>query len=188
MSNRIAFGGPRAALREARPIGRNDPLLVLCLSALCFLLSALSSPAQVVTHDVGIANYIAASTTITPATWFTNTVGTNAYGGLALTNPVAYVGQAQNWGAIFAARPFASNDIPQAITVTCARSLDNSTWETTPQFTFLLSVDGTNAVAAYTNLSTFIGPAPWLKIMSVANGATNILTNLTFKIAGKRNQ
>lgn len=147
---------------------------------------AVSASAQV-TFDFGLANNIRASSTVTTAYMVTNTVGTNVTYGVGVTNAVADISLWQNWSGMLAFTPLASNAGTETLTVNLARSMDNVTWETTPGIAFLTTTPAsTAAVALYTNLATFIGPAPYVKLVSVVNAATNALTNVSFKISAKR--
>lgn len=72
------------------------------------------------------------------------------------------------------------------ITVTFARSQDNSVWETTPQFTWICALNGRTAVVAYTNLTTLVGAAKYVKVISVANADANAAaTNFVVKLDKK---
>jgi hypothetical protein len=64
------------------------------------------------------------------------------------------------------------------IVLTFARSPDNSTWETTPQFTWTVVNNASTNTVCWTNWpDTVIGCAPYLKLVSVSN--TNPWVNLT---------
>jgi hypothetical protein len=73
------------------------------------------------------------------------------------------------------------------ITITFARSPDNSNWETTPRFTMTAAVNGVTPVVAYTNLNTAtIGAAGYLKVISMANAdASAICTNCSLYLVKK---
>jgi hypothetical protein len=73
------------------------------------------------------------------------------------------------------------------VTLTFARSADNSNWETTPRFTWTAALNNTTAVVACTNLdNTIVGAFGYLKVISIANAdgsvnATNFSLTLTKK-------
>ena len=73
------------------------------------------------------------------------------------------------------------------VTFTFARSADGTTYETTPRFTWVATLNGTTAVVAYTNLSNaVIGPAAYLKCVSIVSAATNAnATNVTLRVLTK---
>ena len=73
------------------------------------------------------------------------------------------------------------------ITVTWARSHDNSNFETTPRFTTLLALNGNTAVLFYTNWSTaVVGAAGYIKPVSIANADTGAnATNFTIWLVKK---
>lgn len=61
-----------------------------------------------------------------------------------------------------------------AITLTFARSVDGTNWETTPRFTWSVALNGNTAVVAYTNFpSAVIGAAGYLKVAQIANADAN---------------
>lgn len=74
-----------------------------------------------------------------------------------------------------------------AITLTFARSPDNTNWETTPRFTWATALNGTTPVVAYTNLTALVGAAGYLKIVSVQNAdASASATNFSVTVVKKR--
>ncbi len=59
-----------------------------------------------------------------------------------------------------------------------SRSLDGTTWETTPCWNWYVAMNGTTAVVAYTNMNRdLIGPAGYIKVLQVANTNSANLTN-----------
>ena len=159
----------------------------LCvISALCVLLSAFCQ-AQV-PHDFGLANNLRTNETYTSASMVTNTVGTNVTYGAAITNSVRDLSLYQYAAAMLAFTPVTVNGGTNALTCTFARSLDNITYETTPQFTIAITIPATNLpVALATNISDYIGPWPYVKLVSVQNAdVTSVLTNVSLKLVTKR--
>jgi hypothetical protein len=66
------------------------------------------------------------------------------------------------------------------MTYILARSMDGSTYETSPRLTFAVAANGNTAVVLYTNLtSTWVGSAKYLKIVSIANADTFAGLNFT---------
>ena len=72
-------------------------------------------------------------------------------------------------------------------TLTFARSVDNTTFETTPRFTMTTALNGTTAVVCYTNIpNTVIGAAGWLKCVTYQNAdAVANATNVTIRLIKK---
>jgi hypothetical protein len=77
--------------------------------------------------------------------------------------------------------------VTDAITITFARSVDGTTWETTPRFTWATALNGTTAVVTYTNLnSSLIGAAGYLKVISIQNASATVLgTNASLTVIKK---
>lgn len=73
------------------------------------------------------------------------------------------------------------------ITLTFARSGDGVEFETTPRFTWVFALNGTTKVVAYTNLTTTVGAAHSIRLVSVANAdASCSATNATILLIKKR--
>jgi len=71
-----------------------------------------------------------------------------------------------------------------ALTFKFARSLDGTTWETTPSFALVTALNGRTAVAYTTNWS--IGAFGYYKLQSVVNADANAAaTNVVIKIGKK---
>lgn len=71
------------------------------------------------------------------------------------------------------------------VTANLARSVDGSSYESTPSVTLTAAANGTNAVTAVTNVDT--GGGGWLKLVSLVNG-NNTLTNVAVKASKKPGQ
>lgn len=72
------------------------------------------------------------------------------------------------------------------LTLTFARSVDGSNYETTPRFTWRVALNGTTAVVGYTNLvESTIGAARYLKLVSIQNEGTNNATNVYVEVIKK---
>ena len=64
------------------------------------------------------------------------------------------------------------------IVFTFARSADGTNFETTPQFTWQVTPNGTTTVVAWTNMDvTTLGPASYLRLVSIVNSNTVPITN-----------
>lgn len=68
------------------------------------------------------------------------------------------------------------------VTANLAKSVDGTSYESTPSVTLTAAANGTNAVTAVTNVDT--GGVGWLKLVSVVNG-NNTLTNVAVKASKK---
>jgi hypothetical protein len=74
------------------------------------------------------------------------------------------------------------------LTLTFARSVDGTNWETHPKFTVLSAVNGTTAILEYTNLSSaVIGAAGWIKPVSVQSADTSANLTNVFLYLSKKN-
>jgi hypothetical protein len=97
----------------------------------------------------------------------TNSIAANATTSVNLGNAVSVTGQ-DNAGLMLKVQGNAAGT--GLITITFARSPNNTDWETSPKFTWVNSLNGTTAVVGYTNLSsTWIGAAGYLKVVSIVN-------------------
>lgn len=152
-------------------------------------LIVLAFPARAqVTHDFGLANNFITQMLVTASSTVTNVIGTNTYTGSAITNAVRDLALYQNAAAMLTFTPMEANGGTNTLVCTFARSLDSVTYETTPTFGFGVTIPATtNAVALATNLSDYIGPWPYVKLVSVLNGeVTTALTNVSLKLVTKR--
>lgn len=72
------------------------------------------------------------------------------------------------------------------LTVSLARSVDGSNWETTPLVAWVVALDSTNSVIGYTNFS--VQGISYLKVASIANSASsaNVATNASLVVLRKR--
>ena len=118
---------------------------------------ALAVPAM---GEVGMINF-----------GITNSIANNATTSVNLGSVVSITGQ-ENCGMMM---KFQGSEAGTGlITVTFARSPDNSNWETSPRFTWINSLNGNTAVVGYTNFTaTQIGAAGYLKVVSIANADAN---------------
>lgn len=72
------------------------------------------------------------------------------------------------------------------LTLTFARSVDGSNFETAPRFTWKVALNGTTAVVGYTNLvESTIGAARYLRLVSAQNEGTNNATNVYIEVIKK---
>jgi hypothetical protein len=148
------------------------PLLSF-MSAIALALCLFTPPAHADPSgptDFGITNSIAAATTNTSAQTIGNALPVSKFDSV---------------GLVFNAQGSASGS--SNITITFARSLDGTNYETTPQLTWTVAANGTTQVIAYTNLSnTYLGPAAYLKVVSIANAnATANMTNASLTLGTK---
>jgi hypothetical protein len=145
--------------------------LVLALMAMAFL--APPAKAQVVTGsavDFGITNTITVGT-------ITANMGSGVYvGGQSTASlELQFVSTATNVGNL---------------TLTFLRSKDNSTWETTPKFTWGIPMNGTNLVVAWTNLpASTLGAAQWIKcIQAVHDTSSGSASSVLLSLVKKRDR
>jgi len=133
------------------------------------VLSALPSRADVGVVDLGVTNKFVASVNTT-VNISSNSVFLPKVDAVGLE--MRFQGDAAGTGLI---------------TATFARSVDGVYWETTPRFTFIAALNGTTAVVAYTNLvNSIIGPAAYLKCISVTNAdGTANATNAVIRVIRK---
>lgn len=90
-----------------------------------------------------------------------------------------------NVGVVLSFQGAGTNDVAN-LTVTFARSVDGTNFETTPRFTWPVTLNATTAVVAYTNLtSSTIGAARWLRVISVQNAGDNNATNAAIYVIKK---
>jgi len=138
--------------------------LLLTLSAIA-LVAFLSAPAQAQTATLSTGtNVIAASGTLSP------------------TNAVISIQKHLNLGlqASFALSGTGTGNI----VLSFAKSLDGTTFETTPSVTLTIAASGTNTVSGLTNVS--MGAVPKLKLVSVTNANTpSTVAGLVVKYAIK---
>ena len=88
-----------------------------------------------------------------------------------------------------AARLEVLKDLAGAVTFTLARSPDGTVWETTPRWTWAVTLNGTTEVVAVTNIAgSIIGATHSLKVISVANADDTIVTNAYLKVVKKQVQ
>lgn len=72
------------------------------------------------------------------------------------------------------------------IIICISRSIDGSVWETTPCFLWRVALNGNTAVVGYTNLNRdILGPAGYIKVLSVANTNDISATNCSITAAVK---
>lgn len=66
------------------------------------------------------------------------------------------------------------------MTFTLARSMDGTTFETTPRMIYAVAANGNTVVTLCTNLtSTWVGPYKYIRMVSVANADANAALNFT---------
>jgi hypothetical protein len=144
----------------------------LLLVGVMGMMGVMTASAEVGLKSFGITNSIAANATHTSA----------ANVGVAVK-----IDNRDNAGLMLKFQGNAA--ATEAITVTFARSPDNSNWETTPRFTWAAALNGNTAVVAYTNLSTaVVGGAGYLKVISIqnGNGGTVHATNASLHLIDKK--
>jgi hypothetical protein len=147
---------------------KNGRILMAGLVALVMAVAMLPAMADVGTENVGITNSIV------------NNATTSANVGRAIK-----IDKQDNVGLLFKFQGTAAGT--DAITITFARSVDGTTWETTPRFTWATALNGTTAVVTYTNLnSSLIGAAGYLKVISIQNASATVLgTNASLTVIKK---
>lgn len=136
-------------------LGRMIVLAVMGIAVAC----ALPAMADVGTQDLATTNKFAGSTTTTA----------NMGNGFFLEKQ-ADVGLCCK---------FQGDAAGTANAVLCiARSVDGTTYETTPCINWVIPMNGNTAVVAYTNFNRdLIGPAGWIKVTQCANTNSANLTN-----------
>ena len=114
----------------------------------------------------------------------TNSIAANVTTSVNLGNAIK-IGKTDTVGIVHAFQGNAAGT--GKITYTWARSADGTTWETDPKFATAATLNGTTAVVNYTNLpNTLIGPAQYIKLLSIANAdASATATNATVKVIVK---
>jgi hypothetical protein len=145
-------------------------LAVACAIVCMAAPKASAQFADVSVIDVGMTNTLVANATQTANLGNPVQVSPQTSVGLALS----FVGAAAVTGNV---------------TLTLARSADGTKWETTPQFTFIVPLNGTNSVVGVTNLpSSVIGSFKWIKVVSAANSAAsnNSPTSVVLEVIKKR--
>lgn len=148
---------------------QRNPLIYLIAAFAALIMCVLPCQAQKTSiTDVGITNSIAANATTTANLGSAIDLRKHRDCGLLLS----FQGDA------------AGTD---NITVTIVRSLDSSTWESTPGISWVTAANGTTAVNSYTNLTTSqLGAARYIKILSIANAAASAnMTNCSLKVIRK---
>ena len=112
------------------------------------------------------------------------TQGTNAIAGSATVTPATtavVVTKFDNVAFQFTAHSTA--DATNAVTANFAKSVDGVTYETTPSVALPVTLNGTNAVSAVTNLST--GAVGYLKLKSIVNSDTNAVSGASIMAVKK---
>lgn len=112
-------------------------------------------------------------------TWATVTQSTNSNAARLQTGQAADVGLQITY-ALAAATTGTTN-----CSFIFARSLDGSTWESSPYWTIAVPSAGVTTSSLVTNLS--LGGVGWIRLQSVQNPCTNAITNLVINAAAKRN-
>jgi hypothetical protein len=102
----------------------------------------------------------------------TNAIGANATTSANLGNAVKVDGQ-DNCSLMLKFQGDGSGT--GAVTVTLARSPDNSNWETTPKWSFATALNNTTAVVFWTNMpAAQLGAAGYVKVTSIVNADATI--------------
>lgn len=142
----------------------------LMVTVSLMLLSATPARADADVKSFGITNSIAANSTLTTA---------------ADCGVVVKIDNQDNAWLIF--RGTGSTAQSGNITFTFARSMDNVTWETSPQFTAVFALASTAETIKWSQLtSTTIGSAAYVKIVSIVNANTTAnSTNSSLKLGVK---
>lgn len=132
-------------------------------------LFALSAPAQVSVINVGITNSVINNATTSTSMGNVINVSKQDFVGME------FRGQGDRAGTGIQ-------------TLTFARSTDGTTFETTPRFTWTLSLNGNTAIVGYTNFpNAVIGGAHSIKLVSIANAdASATVTNTSLRVLLKR--
>jgi hypothetical protein len=143
-------------------------ILFAVLTLLALLALALPARAEIGTETIGITNSLGAAYTTT-----------------ANLGSAVKVANQDNIGLLFKFQ--GSTTGTSNIVITVARSVDGTTFETSPPITWTVPANGTTAVVAYTNLGTAnIGAAGYIKVTSIQNlNITTATTNCSLTVIKK---